>query len=96
MTFNLESAKDQIQAKIDELEKRISKYEVEADKYNKIVVQRKEEMQHALSTTEVSQIGESIDYNTHKRDSLYDKINRLGERQDGLKIALDILNGITI
>ena len=82
----------QIREKIDVLERRIMKHENEAD-INKMAMNRLYEvLEEETNELERDKIQRSIDYYKYSMNYHIRKINKLGDRQEGLEIALKILN----
>lgn len=82
----------QIREKIDELEKRIMRHEDEADINKGGMNKLYEVLEEETNQLEREKIQRNIDYYKCSMNYHIRKINKLGERQEGLEIALKILN----
>ena len=82
----------QIREKINELEKRIIQHEHEADIYKGRMDVLYETFEKETNQLEKEKIQGSINYCVHSMNYHIRKSDKLGERMEGLEIALKILN----
>ena len=91
--LNQKRIQKQLIAEIDELERRIIKHEDEVEMNSKAIRKLNDNLEKASSEDMLDTIYKSIQYYEHNRNYHFRKIDKYCNRQDGLKLALKIING---